>query len=115
MIEYKYGEFADGQFEQAKTFARKQIFSLLLYADPKLQEEYKNYDLNKAFDTILHKLGGMNSLLGEPPELVRIMSMLEAAWIEYKKPQFDFKTYRKLILEAGNVVLKINPISEGVD
>ena len=44
MIEYKYGEFAEDQFEEAKTFVRKQIFTLLLYADPKLKEKYENYD-----------------------------------------------------------------------
>ena len=107
MIKHKYGEFADNQFEEAKLFARKQIFTLLLYADPNLQENYKNYDVNKAFETILCKLGGMNSILGEPPELVRIISILEAAWIEYQKPDFNFKKYRRLILEAGSLILKI--------
>ena len=107
MIQHKYGEFSDEQFEQAKIFVRKQIFTLLLYADPKLKEKYKNYDVNKAFDTILHKLGGMNSILREPPELVRILSILEAAWMEYQKTEFDFLRYRSLVLEAGNVVLKI--------
>lgn len=115
VIEHKYGEFTVGQFEEAKTFMRKQIFTLLLYADPKLKEEYKNYDLNKAFDTILRKFNGLNSILYEPPELVRIISILEAAWMEYKKPDFDFKKYRVLILEAGNVVLKIKDKSEEVE
>ena len=114
MIKHKYGEFTEGQFEQAKTFIRKQIYSLLLFADPKLKEKYERYDLNKAFDSFLRKLGGMNSVLEEPPELVRIISMLEAAWLEYQKPEFDFKTYRKLILEAGNLILEVKP-SEEVD
>ena len=60
-----------------------------------------------AFDSFLHKLGGMNSILREPPELVRVISMLEAAWKIYQEPEFDFKRYRALVLEAGNVVLKI--------
>lgn len=107
MVEYKYGEFAEEQFNEAIVFVRKQIFTLLLYADPKLKEKYENYDVNKAFDTFLHKLGGMNSILREPPELVRVISMLEAAWKIYQEPQFDFKKYRALVLEAGNVVLKI--------
>ena len=114
MIEYKYGEFAEDQFEDAIVFVRKQIFTLLLYADPNLKEKYKNFDVNKAFDTFLHKLGGMNSILREPPELVRVISMLEAAWKLYQEPDFDFKRYRALILEAGNVVLKIKN-SEGVE
>lgn len=115
MIEHKYGEFTDEQLEEAKTFIRKQIFSLLLYADPKLKEEYKNYDLNKAFDTILRKIGGMNSILREPPELVRILSVLEAAWIEYRSPEYNFKRYRSLILEAGNIVSKICSNNKGGD
>ena len=107
-VKYKYGEFTDGQFEEAKDYVRKQIFTLLLYADPKLHEKYENYDVNKAFDTFLHKLGGLNSILNESPELVKIISMLEAAWIEYQKPDFDFQCYRRLVLEAGNVTLKIS-------
>lgn len=115
MIEHKYGEFAEDQFEEAVIFVRKQIFTLLLYADPKLQEKYKNYDVNKAFDTFLHKLGGMNSILREPPELVRVISILEAAWKVYQEPEFDFKRYRALVLEAGNVILRVGQRSEEVE
>ena len=115
MVEYKYGELTENQFEDAIIFVRKQIFTLLLYADPNLQEKYKNYDVNKAFDTFLHKLGGMNSIFYEPPELVRVISILESAWLVYKEPTFDFQRYRSLVLEAGNLVLRIKKPSEGVD
>lgn len=108
MVEHKYGEFSDGQFEEAKTFLRKQIFALLLYADPALKDKYEGYDINKAFSTLMYKIGGMNSLLKESPALVCILSNLEAALLEYQNPNFNFKVYRRLILEAGSFVLKIN-------
>lgn len=112
MIEYKYGTYGDEQFLDSTTYIRKQIFYLLLYVDPKTKDEYKDTDVNKAFNGLLYKLSGLNSLLAEPPALVNVMSMLEAALLEYqnllKNTDFNFSKYRKLILDAGNEVLKIN-------
>ena len=112
MVEYKYGTYGDDQFLDSTTYIRKQIFYLLLYVDPKTKDEYKDTDVNKAFNGLLYKLSGLNSLLAEPPALVSVMSMLEAALLEYqnllKGTDFNFSKYRKLILDAGNEVLKIN-------
>ena len=112
MIEYKYGTYGDEQFLDSTTYIRKQIFYLLLYVDPKTKDEYKDTDVSKAFNGLLYKLSGLNSLLAEPPALVSVMSMLEAALLEYqnllKNTDFNFSKYRKLILDAGNEVLKIN-------
>lgn len=107
---YKYGEFSNNQITEVKQNLRKHIFFLLLIADPKTKDEYLNIDVISTFDSELTKLGGMNSLLFEPPELVKIMSLLEAALIEYKKDNFNFNKYRKLILDAGNEVLKIKEV-----
>lgn len=111
MISYKYGTYGDKQLTDSTSYIRKQIFYLLLYVDPKTKEEYKDTDVCKAFNGLMYKLGGLNSLLLEPPALVSVMSMLEAALLEYQNVinnlQFDFNKYRKLILDAGNEVLKI--------
>lgn len=116
MWKHKYGEFQNKQVEDAKRFIRKQIYFLILCVDPDTKDEYINVDVVAAFDGILRKISGLNSILFYPPELVRVISLLEAALIEYKTSQFDsvedFKcsTYRKLVLDAGNEVLKIGEV-----
>ena len=59
---------------------------------------------------LLYKLGGLNSVLYEPPELVTVISLLEAARIEYGKENFNFKIYRKLVLDSGAEILKIKEV-----
>ena len=46
----------------------------------------------------------MNELLLCQPELVSIMSLLQAALNEYVSDDFDFQIYRKLILDAGSEI-----------
>lgn len=104
---YKYGHYTQNQIATNKEYIRKQIFFLLLIVDPETKSEYPNVDVNVSFNSLLRKMGGLNELLSSPPELVRIMSLLEAALIEYNKEDFDYQIYRKLILDAGSEVLKI--------
>lgn len=107
---HKYGEFTDKQIESNITYIRKQIYYLLLCVDPKTKDDYINVDIPKAFDSLLIKLGGLNSVLFEPPEMVTVISLLEAALCEYNNPEFKYSIYRKLILDAGNEVLKIKEV-----
>lgn len=107
---YKYGNFTDNQITETKEYMRKRIFFLLLIVDPKTREEYENVNVCEAFDCELRKIGGLNSILSEPPEIVRVMSLLEAALMEFKSDNFDWLKYRKLVLDAGNEVLKIKEV-----
>lgn len=107
---YKYGEFSTNQIVETKDYIRKRIFFLLLIVDPETKGNYQNIDVNKAFESELKKIGGLNSILYEPPELVRIISLLEAALIEFNNPDFEWSKYRKLILDVGNEVLKIKEV-----
>ena len=66
--------------------------------------------VNKCFKGLLLKLGGMNQLLMNQPELVIVMSLLQAAMNEYNNPEFEFQTYRKLILDAGAEVDKLKEV-----
>ena len=56
------------------------------------------------------RIGGMNDLLMNPPELVTVLSLLQAALTEYNNPEFNFKTYRKLILDAGAEVDRLGEV-----
>ena len=109
-MKHKYGEFTISQISLTKKKIRKQIFFLLLCADPKTKDEYGHINLHEAFEGLLYKLDGLNSILGEPQELVDIISLLEEAFIKYKEPQFDFKLYRKLILSAGSLTDDIKEV-----
>lgn len=110
MLAHKYGEFTQNQMSETKQSIRRSIFFLLLIVDPKTKDEYKDVNVVAAFSNLLHKLGGMNSVLREPPELVSVISLLEAALIEFTSPDYNWQTYRKLILDAGNEVLKVKEV-----
>lgn len=107
---YKYGEFSSNQIADTKKYIRKRIFFLLLIVDPDTRDEYKHVNVREAFDNELRKIGGLNSILNEPPELVRVISLLEAALIELNSEDFTYSKYRKLILDAGNEVTKIEEV-----
>ena len=106
-MKHKYGEFTRNQISEIKQSLRKSIFFLLLYVDPKTKQEYVDVNINQAFCGLLHMLGGMNEILFYPPELVKIISLLQAALTEVNKTDFNFSVYRKLILDAGAEVERI--------
>ena len=97
----KYGNISSAQVSSIKASIRKSIFFLLLYVDPETCREYPDIDVAEAFRSIQYKLNGLNSILLEPPEIVDVMSLLESAYLEYVNDDFDFRRYRKLILDAG--------------
>ena len=106
-VKHLYGEFTQSQIAQIKKSLRGSIFFLLLCVDPQTSWEYENIDVNKCFQGLLLKLGGMNDLLMNQPEIVTTMSLLQAAMNEFNKIDFDFKVYRKLILDAGAEIKKL--------
>ena len=109
-MKHKYGNFTETQMLLTKKSIRKQIFFLLLCADPKTKDEYIHVDVSEAFKGLLYKLDGLNSVLGEPQELVDTISLLEEALIKYNEPKFNFQTYRRLILNAGSLIDTIREV-----
>ena len=103
----KYGFYSPTQINSTKNSIRKSIFFLLLYVDPKTSVDYPDIDVVEAFHNLQFKLNGLNSILLEPPELVETMALLESALEEYKSECFDFKKYRKLILDAGSEIMRL--------
>ena len=110
MIEYKYGEFQDKQFSDALYEYRKKIYFLLLIVDKNTKDNYPYVDVDKAYDNLFKELGGLNELLCYPKELVTVNALLEAAIVEYHNPDFEWSVYRKLVLDAGNEVLKVKGV-----
>ena len=104
MISHKYGEFSAEQVESVKQFLRKRIFFLLIVAeDP---ASFRNVDLAKAHINVMWRISGLNSLLGEPREVVNVLSLLEEAYNTLITDPFNFQKYRKLILDAGSEIMK---------
>lgn len=107
-MQHKYGYFEDYQVDNYKVKLHKELFWLLLYKDPETKESFPHLNYDKYFTGLMKKLNGLNELLMFPVEMVSIMSLLEAAYIETQKECFDYKSYRKLILDAHNLVDKMN-------
>ena len=103
-----YGHFDDLQLEEYKEKLHKEMFWLLLYKDPKTKDEFKNVDFEKYFINLMKKIDGLNALLFYPVEIVAIMSLLQVALNETRSDNFDYRSYRKLILDAHSLVDKIN-------
>lgn len=109
-MKHKYGNFTETQMLLTKKLIRKQIFFLLLCVDPETKDNYAHIDVGEAFKGLLYKLDGLNSVLGEPQELVDAISLLEEAFIKYNEPKLNFRTYRRLILSAGSLIDAIREV-----
>lgn len=109
-VKYKYGTFDRSQIAKQKDKLRKQIFFLLLIADPATADNYE-VDVEAAFKNIQNILDGYNSLTGYPREVVVVASLLEKALLNYQD-NFNFQIYRKLILDAGREVLNIKEVDD---
>ena len=109
-MKHKYGNFTELQILSTKKSIRKQIFFLLLCADPETRDDYSHINVVDAFEGLLFKLDGLNSVLGAPQELVDTISLLEEALIKYNEPKFNFRTYRRLILNAGSLIDTIREV-----
>lgn len=103
----KYGSYSPTQICSTKQSIRKSIFFLLLYVDPKTKEEYSGIDVAEAIRSLQYKLNGLGSILFESPEIVETMALLESALKEYESECFNFKRYRKLILDAGSEIMRL--------
>lgn len=108
-METKYCEFSNEQIEQTKKKMRTKLFFLLLLKDPnpKYVDKYKDINIDDVFEDILLTFGGFNSLLNHPQIMVSILSKIAGARDLVKSDDYQFSTYRKLILSAGNEVLQI--------
>ena len=109
-MKFKYGEFSKDQIKEVKDAMRKRIFFLLLIVDSNTAEEYEGVDVEKTFDSLLIEFGGLNDLLDYPAEMVSILSLINAAKLEYNSADFNWQRYRKLILDAGSEVQKIKEV-----
>lgn len=92
-MQYKYGTLPANQIHTEKEKLKDAIFILLPYRET-------NYQLlDKYFESLLFRIDGLNRLFAHPPEVITLMSLLEAARYEE-----NFIKYRKAILDAASLV-----------
>lgn len=98
----KYCALSKEQWEATIKQLHSSVYWLLLY------KERGDEKLEEYFDFLMVKIGGLNSLLGHPPKMVDVMMLLEVARMELKKgDSFDFKLYRRAILDAESAIDKL--------
>lgn len=100
-MEHKYGTFTTSQFDEYKKRMHSMVHWLLVY------QESNEPALLNYFSKVQLKLAGLNELLEYPPQVVELMGLIEAARIEYEKPDFHHGLYRKMILDAHECIDKI--------
>jgi hypothetical protein len=100
--------FSDEQVETEKTLLRKKIFYLLLIVDPATAKDYPEVNVETAFNDLFTDLDGLNEMFNYPVQIINIVKKLTKAFKEYQSADFKYRRYRKLILDAGSEVQKIN-------
>ena len=106
-MEYLYGHFSDAQFEQFKQKLHSKIHWLILYKDPKKKDEYPNVNFKEYFVNLMKEIDSLNELLSYPPQIVEIACLLQTAYRETNQDPFDYRSFRKCILDAHSLVDKI--------
>ena len=106
MIPYEFGEFTDEQMEEYIKKLHAKLFFLLLYVDPNTKDDFEdeNVDVKKYFRFLLYELDGLNTLLNYPSKLVETLSVLRFARKTLDFKDFNYRGYRKLILDAQSLI-----------
>ena len=105
-METKYGTITQEQLEEYKTQLHAMVHWLLVYKE-------KNYEgLDEYFSSILFRINGLNSVLNYPRNMLGLMATLESARLENLSEEFNFKKYRKAVLDAHSIIDKIGEPEE---
>lgn len=110
-MEYKYGELPIEQINEYKVKLHKKLFWLILYKDPRLYKKYKNVNFKKYYLRLMGELDGLNQLLSYPVQIVEIMSLLEEAFKITEQDVFNYKKYRKYVLDAHALIDEIGVVA----
>lgn len=103
-----YGKYGENQLLNYRDKLHSKIFWLLIYKDPKTIDDYSYVDFDKYFRSLMKEINGLNDILMQPPKLIEMMSLLQAAYNETVAEKFNYRAYRKFILDAHNVLDEID-------
>lgn len=97
-MKFKYGEFSDKQISCFSSHLHSMIHWLLVYA------EEGDKSLPNYFEKLQIKLAGINNLFDTNGDMVQLMALIESAKLIYVTEPFDWRQYRKMILDAHSVI-----------
>lgn len=105
-MKHKYGEFDQNQIKDYKKKLHNNIHWLLIYKE-------ENYEfLDEYFNSLMLRINGLNRILFYPIYIIELYNVLESAREILNSENFDFKTYRKLILDAHTFIDKLPEVNE---
>lgn len=109
MIKTIYGEVTKEQVQRQKKSIHDAIHWLLIYKDPKIMEtgKYKNINVDRYMVALGYRISGLNELFLYPDCLITLLSLLEGARIELNSENYEWSTFRKIILDAHSLVDEI--------
>lgn len=103
-VDTLYGEITKEQFDDYKTKLHKKLFWLLLYKDPETCSDFDYVDFDKYITALMKEITGLSKILSSPCDLVELLALLQAAYNETYSDEFNYKSYRKFVLDAHNVL-----------
>ena len=98
----KYGTISNEQLEKFKTKMHSKIHWLLIYKEKGGCDNYENYFVNT-----MKYFNSLNTVLGNSVEVLDVLVVLQKAFDEVQKEEFDFQAFRKSILEAHSIIEKM--------
>lgn len=103
---FAYGTFTESQISKTAKTMHDDVHRLLLYKDDKIMDKMfcTDDDFKSYFTNILYRFSGLNTLLGCPVKMISLLSTLQAAYNVVDSDEFNFGTYRKLILDAHGYI-----------
>ena len=73
----------------------------------------ENYEfLDEYFNSLMLRINGLNRILFYPIYIIELYNVLESAREILNSENFNFKTYRKLILDAHTFIDKLPEVNE---
>ena len=108
-MDYLYGTFTDKQICEIARSMHGDIHKLLLYKDKNIKDKIFDSDSDFLifFENLLYRFGGLNELLGEPIQIINLMSSLQAAYSCVQKDNYSYKLFRRLILDSHSYIKEI--------
>lgn len=101
-MEYLYGKLSNYQVKKTFKNLHGDIHKLLIYKDENFEIKpfEKDDDYEKFFTKLLYKFGSLNVMFKYPPSMIKLITILQAAFIESKKKDFNYEIYRSMILDS---------------
>lgn len=104
----KYGSLSVDDLKEYKDKLHRKLFWLLLYKDPDTKDEFSYVNFTAYHESLMCELNGLNDILLQPSGLAEILCVLQAAYNETLKETFNYKLYRKFVLDAHALLDKMD-------